>query len=67
MQVLCRSLPLGCSVDFCELYLYTCMERGHAKGFMILLQLGSLDRAQGSSQFFALNFIICIHMGSNFD
>ena len=31
MQVLCRSLHLGCSAVFCELYLYTCMdmERGH--------------------------------------
>ena len=56
MQVLCRSLHLGCSVAFCELYLYTCMERGHIKGFIILLQLGSSDRVQGSLQFFELGF-----------
>ena len=51
---------MGCSVAFCELYLYTCMERGHIKGFMILLQLGSSDRVQGSLQFFALGFKICV-------
>ena len=55
-RVLCSSLHLGCSVDFCELYLYTCMERGHTKGFVILLQLGSSDGMQGSLQFFELGF-----------
>ena len=37
-RVLCRSLHLGCSVDFCELYLHTCMERGHAKGLHVRKQ-----------------------------
>ena len=32
------------------------MERGHTKGFVILLQLGSCDRVQGSQQFFELGF-----------
>ena len=35
---LCSSLHLGCSVVFCELYLYTCMERGHAKGLHVRKQ-----------------------------
>ena len=29
-RVLCSSLHLGCSVDFCELHLCAWMERGHA-------------------------------------
>ena len=37
-RVLCRSLHLGCPVDFCELYLHTCMERGHAKGLHVRKQ-----------------------------
>ena len=36
--VFCSSLHLGCSVVFCELYLYTCMERGHAKGLHVRKQ-----------------------------
>ena len=37
-RVLCRSLHLGCSVDFCELYLYTWMEHGHAQSLHVRKQ-----------------------------
>ena len=42
VQVLCRSLHLGCSVDSCELYLYTRMdmEREHANGLHVAKQHG---------------------------
>jgi len=36
--VFCSSLHLGCSVVLCELYLHTCMERGHAKGLHVRKQ-----------------------------
>ena len=41
VQVLCRSLHLGCSVDSCELYLYTCIERRQAKGLHFRKQHGN--------------------------
>ena len=37
-RVLCLSLHLGCSVAFCELHLYTWMERGHVQSVHVRKQ-----------------------------